>query len=333
FHNSQYGIQTANAGIVNGNTVYSNSIGIFSEVASSNNNSLVVNNLVYANTNEGIVAGVPQGLTGTPQVWGNTVYQPTGNAVHVIGVNVQLKNNILWVGAGYDVDVNSTSQTGFSSDYNLFYRLPGAQAHTGFWNNSARDALSDWQSASGKDAHSLAADPQFMNPAGNDGILGYTQVNGVLVDGGLDDNFYLKAGSPAIDRGYSWTSTTDAESLGRQDDPGTANQGSAEYFPMVLGSSQFAATGTAQTIPPVGDLSFKLPFSFPFYDGTYTTVAVSAQGYIRFDNGSVSPFLTNVDNFINHRMIAPLFASHLIYNTPLDKHAGVYFDTSVAGQV
>src|SRR5207247_2320221 len=162
--------------------------------------------------------------------------------------------NILWVGAGYDVDVNSTSQTGFSSDYNLFYRLPGAQAHTGFWNNSARDALSDWQSASGKDAHSLAADPQFMNPAGNDGILGYTQ---------------------------------------------------------------FAATGTAQTIPPVGDLSFKLPFSFPFYDGTYTTVAVSAQGYIRFDNGSVSPFLTNVDNFINHRMIAPLFASHLIYNTPL----------------
>ena len=57
--------------------------------------------------------------------------------------------------------------------------------------------LVDWSYELGLDAHSFSADPQFVNPAGPDGILGY----GVAGDGGLDDNFHVPASSPAVDRG------------------------------------------------------------------------------------------------------------------------------------
>src|SRR4029077_2631404 len=41
--------------------------------------------------------------------------------------------------------------------------------------------------------------PLFVNPAGADGILGYNSTTGT--DGGLDDDFHVQAGSPAINAG------------------------------------------------------------------------------------------------------------------------------------
>src|SRR5206468_3016734 len=102
--------------------------------------------------------------------------------------------------AGYDLDIAADSQTGFDSDYNLFYL--GAppvdgNAHLGFWNGAdvnlfatAGQELQNWQAATSGDAHSLYADPRFVAYQGADAILGYSTA-GSGYDGGRDDNFSL----------------------------------------------------------------------------------------------------------------------------------------------
>ena len=81
-----------------------------------------------------------------------------------------------------------------------------------------------------------------MNPAGNDGILGYMLANG---DGEKDDNFQVFRNSLAIDRGDSWVGPgTDILGIPRVDDPGTPNAGSPDYLETDLGSSFFTEIGT-----------------------------------------------------------------------------------------
>ena len=89
----------------------------------------VENNLVYANTAEGVV--MTEGI-GT-QLVNNTVYQIVGDAMQVNGSsqNITILNNILWTPAGYGRNVASDSQQGFASDYNGLLchgRRPGAQS-------------------------------------------------------------------------------------------------------------------------------------------------------------------------------------------------------------
>ena len=105
----------------------------------------------------------------------NTVYQPVGDAVLVqsSSQNVTLRNNILWVLAGYDLNVAADSQVGFNSDYNdLFTTVTGKVAH---WQGTDFATQADWFYRVGQDPHSFSADPQFVNPPGADGILGYSQ--------------------------------------------------------------------------------------------------------------------------------------------------------------
>ena len=143
----------------------------------------------------------------------NTIYQPVGDAVGIQSSSggIALMNNILWTQAGYDLYVATDSQTNFQSDYNLFFlgTIPAPQAHLGFWNNTAVDLnpnpatpLFDWQSSSARDNNCVYGDPQFVNIKGADNSLGYDPVHNY--DGGADDNFELKAHSPAIDRGDAW---------------------------------------------------------------------------------------------------------------------------------
>ena len=46
--------------------------------------------------------------------------------------NVKLRNNIVWVQAGYDVYVADNSRTGLNSDYNDLYIGSGAQRQRRF---------------------------------------------------------------------------------------------------------------------------------------------------------------------------------------------------------
>jgi parallel beta-helix repeat protein len=289
-----------------GNRVYSNGVGI---LASTSQISVVGSNVVYANTNNGILL---QG--GGGYIVNNTVYQPGGDAVRVTGFssNVTLRNNILWVESGYDIDVASDSRFNFSSDSNLLHTGSGANAHVGFW-GSTQDGLADWQAASGQDARSGDGDPSFVDRDGADNVLGYALVNGVFVDGGPDDNFYLAANSPAIDRGDSFLATaTDAEGFGRHDDPGTPNQGTPDYVAATLGSSLFSATGTAQHwTGKDAFFTLTLPFAFPYFGTTYTSLSVFTSGYLSI---GVSPLQDNLE-------------------VSAAKGNDIYVDTSVSGQV
>ena len=312
-------------GILDANRSYSNTnFGILV----SGSTARVFNNLVYANSAAGIVIN---GNGGIP-VDNNTVYQLVGDALRLGGApNISARGNILWVEAGYDLDISADSQTGFVSDYNDLYRGTGGSAGVGFWNGAAQGQLAVWQGASSQDAHSIPVDPKFVNVKGADQVLGYSAA-GNGYDGGQDDNFYLSSGSPAIDRGYSWSPAgTDLLNQPRSDDPGTTNAGSPRYVPADQGSSLYALTGTAQNWRAYGGYwNYTLPFSFPFYDGTYTSVTVSAEGFLQFAGPDAPNSVANSDaGLIADRRIAPLWDNLRTDQTGND----IYADPSVANQM
>ena len=130
----------------------------------------VANNLIYENANQGIlITNYEQGT-----YTNNTVYEPTGDAVDVVldDKNVTLMNNILWAQAGYDIKVDPTSEVGFQSDYNDLYTT--GTGSVGSWEGQTYATLNSWILELNLDHHSLSVDPQFVAPAGADGVLGYT---------------------------------------------------------------------------------------------------------------------------------------------------------------
>jgi len=76
--------------------------------------------------------------------------------------NVELKNNIVICDKDASV-VYALNHSGgtLSSDYNDIY-VSGADANVGYY-SSARKTLSDWQTASGEDAHSKSKDVNFVS--------------------------------------------------------------------------------------------------------------------------------------------------------------------------
>ena len=66
----------------------------------------------------------------------------------------------------------SDSQTGFASDFNVLFA--SGTGKIGLWQGIARPTLAAWRSADFTDQHSLAQNPQFVNPAGSDTVMGYS---------------------------------------------------------------------------------------------------------------------------------------------------------------
>ena len=227
-----YGIVVAGA-IVSGNIVFGNYNGILAENAggtmdenriySNTNYGLLIqglsgissangpfyvataySNLIYANSAGGIsISGTTDDFT----LRNNTVYQLIGDAVNLSTTTsatypITIENNILWVQAGYDLDITTSNQTGLISNYNVLYHT-GGQAGVGKWNGTAQSTLANWQSASSLDSHSSEVNPLLVDPAGADAVLGYnaTANNGSGYNGGGDDNFLVDTGSPAIAAG------------------------------------------------------------------------------------------------------------------------------------
>jgi hypothetical protein len=218
---TQYGTTT-------GNTVFSNSTGISLYGWGYD----VSNNLVYANTNVGIEAvSVWSGY----RIVNNTVYQQVGNAVSVVGSsNITLQNNILWTDAGFGISVDAGSQSGFTSDHNLF-----------------------WTSATGTSL--------FVDMNGADNVLGYT-ADGTGYDGSRDDNFFLVALSAAIDAANSTAAPpTDHYGNARVDDPGTDN---ADGSIADIGAVEFLGS-SLDTTPPT--IAATVPADL-FTGGTFRTM-------------------------------------------------------------
>src|SRR4030095_5788958 len=94
---------------------------------------------------------------------------------------------------------------------------------------------------------------------------------------------HLSKNSPAIDRGHSWAASIgDLEGPGRSDDPGTANAGSSEYMQTNIGSVLPVAGAAKNGRSTNNSWTLTLPFAFPFYDASYTSVVVSSEGFLHF---------------------------------------------------
>ncbi|HMC10036.1 MAG TPA: right-handed parallel beta-helix repeat-containing protein, partial [Pirellulaceae bacterium] len=201
YHNAHAGIVTT--GTAKGNVAYSNAFGLVLTSLFSSTPILAANNIIYANSSVGIDVAT---ITQNDQIINNTVYQPAGDALRFEGdagvtggrvTNTTIRNNLLWAQAGYDIFVPASAEGDLKSDYNNLYTSGAAK----FGNWQARDFtdLASWFYETGQDQHSLIANPQFVSPAGPDGILGYDVINGI--DRSFDDDFHVLPGSAMIDRG------------------------------------------------------------------------------------------------------------------------------------
>ncbi|MCX5661643.1 MAG: right-handed parallel beta-helix repeat-containing protein [Planctomycetota bacterium] len=329
FHNAHAGIVVSNRESVIGNRIYGNAIGVMVSGTSSSRrwSGRIEDNLIYANANQGILVGGGDSFNQV-HVSSNTIYQPVGDAIRVDGGfgNIDIRSNIVQVNAGYGLYVAANTQTGLTSDYNEFFKGPAPNAFVGYWNDATQADFAAWKAASGKDVHSLFADPAFIDINGADNIFAYDTTQNL--DGGSDDNFQLLAGSPAIDRGYAWgLPAADLLGAGRVDDPGTTNAGAPDYAVSTLGSSLFDPAGGTQLNLFSSYNSYTLPFAFPFYGASYTSVYVSVTGVLQFGgvdgpndtNNTAAKFLTNI-------RVTPLWDN-------LSALTNVFIDATVADQV
>jgi Ca2+-binding RTX toxin-like protein len=193
YDNSRYGIYVIddvssgglNALTISDNVIYSNTVGIFDDPYYAISSLLIANNEIFANTTAAISVVGQSGVS----IVNNTIDQPTGDGVDLSGgnKNTTLRNNILVIGTGSAISVAADSEVGFASDYNLFY-ITGAGG-IGTWETVLRVTLAAWNAASFTDFDSIAGDPQFVNPLGAAGVLGYVSA----AQPGYDDDFHLQS--------------------------------------------------------------------------------------------------------------------------------------------
>ena len=329
YGNAQNGVTVGNqssAGAqILGNRIYGNSTGV-----SDTGYGRIDNNVLYANTNVGISVAWRHQADDT--VSNNTIYQPVGDAIRLQSNadGVQLFNNILWVAAGYGINANPGGVTGLVSDYNLIHTAGGA-ARVGLWGNVQRTTLADWQTASTRDAHSTTGDPLFLDIDGADNVLGATPS---AQGDGKDDNFGLRAYSPAIDAANAYKAPMrDIEGRERHDDPSSSNSGDGWplYVPTNTGANSFVAGGVAKPYQTTqGFFNQTLGFSFEFYGATYTQVAVSTEGYLQFAGPDTAVYQANdLEIFQRNAIIAP-FWDNL---TTSGAGRNIFVDTTTANQI
>ncbi|MEQ1831216.1 MAG: right-handed parallel beta-helix repeat-containing protein, partial [Pirellula sp.] len=193
YHNTNYGISLGNAARATQNRVYDNFGGIYTN---STHYGLVDHNLIYQNTLYGVVI---DGSVASREISNNVVYQSNGDAIHVQNStqNISILNNILVARNGYLISVNPDSERGFRSDYNILYATDNGKL--GLWEGQAFTDRADWYFELGLDAHSIVADPQFVDIDGVDNVIGSS-------DYGLEASYYANtdlSGTPVYTKTVS----------------------------------------------------------------------------------------------------------------------------------
>ncbi|MCA9262213.1 MAG: right-handed parallel beta-helix repeat-containing protein [Planctomycetales bacterium] len=216
YGNEQFGVVTfgnAFAVELGQNRIYANDVGVYSQALSNTNR--IHHNVVYANTTTGIQLNDASTQGGsTTEIINNTVYEPAATAVVIDGNSrgVDLRNNILWAG-GVDnvaVRVGANAQRDLTADYNLYRYTNGATAAE---RQIELPTLLSWQLETGLDRHSFVGDPAFVDPLGDDGVLGAGGATN-----GHDDNFALSSLSGSYFSG-TWTAQTEHSSAIDAGDP------------------------------------------------------------------------------------------------------------------
>ena len=164
-----------------GNTIYNcGSRGGAAINMDSVEDSLVADNLLYHNLAGGIAAFRQDGRAAGERnrFYFNTVCFEPGRGryalqLHSGSKNADIKDNILVCG-DWALDISSAALEGLQCDYNVFVRYDSetpisirAVSPAGVGIDTPH-SLAAWQAATGHDAHSLAAMPRFVDPAGGD---------------------------------------------------------------------------------------------------------------------------------------------------------------------
>jgi hypothetical protein len=246
YSNNSVGINVTSNGTpeVRDNQIFSNATGMIVNPISTAIAPQVRNNLVYSNTNVGI--DVP---SGSPVMVGNTIVHPVGTAVRFTGSGTgTLKNNIVSANVGTLVSVATGGQAAFVSDRNDLFPASAA-ANVGLWGATPAATLANWRTISGRDLNSISADPLFLDIDGPDNVLGE---QGVTTGNGFDDNFGLRANSPAIDAADGSVGLpVDLLGRPRRDDPDRPNTGIGTTPFVDMGAYEFQGNSADVTPPTV----------------------------------------------------------------------------------
>ncbi len=183
--------------VIERNVVYNADIGV--EIASEHRNRAtsnitVRNNFLYNNILKGISLGGYDRLRGSTEncmIVNNTLYhndtQQDGSGE--IGLTYDTRNNIIKNNIFFAneqslfIDNNFKENSGNIVDYNLYFSQAGSDGSEWEWKDQDYGSFEEYKNATGNDAHSLFANPEFVDPDMPD--------------------LHLKPGSPAIDSGDS----------------------------------------------------------------------------------------------------------------------------------
>ncbi len=177
FHNRGIGLALSSNATNTDNRIYDNNIGIQTDLGYSG---VVNNNFLVNNTSFGVYVVGTGYYGGTPTISRNTIVQERGDAVRVVdsrAQNVFVRNNIMRIGSGTAINVNSDSGRGFQSDYNVIH--VNGTGGIGLWEGVLFSDRADWYYEVGLDQHSLFEDPQFVDLDGPDNVLGFSQGRGL----------------------------------------------------------------------------------------------------------------------------------------------------------
>ena len=202
------------------------------QINSGSNDCIVYNNQSWSNGDHGYDHLDASGTIHLNNVaYGN---YKDGFSIEANSPNTQLYNCIAIENGlttdEFDLWVNDQSSVGFVSDHNIFWNSADQEPIKFIATKFA--SLADYRAASGLDAHSLQADPMFVDgPAGN---------------------FVLLPGSPAIDAGTSnvpfWPAT-DAVGNTRMDDSAVPDHGAGPLSYVDIGALEFRYSGDFAPIP------------------------------------------------------------------------------------
>ena len=210
--------------VIERNRVYNANIGI--EVASEHGDGnasyiTVRNNLIYHNHIAGIAIGgydTDRGYAESCVIVHNTLYHndttASGNGELMIQYDTRnnvIKNNILYAGSqGLLIGNAFVENSGNVVDYNLYYAPTGADDSEWVWKDVSYVGFDAYRAATGNDAHSLFANPQFADETAPD--------------------LHLQATSPAINAGENLAEAGEQDIDGdARVQGGTADIGADEY--------------------------------------------------------------------------------------------------------
>ena len=156
------GIVLSYNGEVFGNRVYANAIGI------DVHHGVVFDNIVYDQSSVGIRS------TAGALIRFNTLRESTATAIEVSGgaERSTILNNIISVASGIAIDVAADSQQSVSSDWNMI-EVTGSGS-TGRYGQVVASTIEQWRFISPLDAHSMQADPQWIDINGADDGSGFS---------------------------------------------------------------------------------------------------------------------------------------------------------------